>query len=105
MTNTNDQTANYLESIRGELTELIECLIKDNQHWTVDEDCDGNPCEYDTLTIGYSDTEWAYQTGDNSYSGSAYMFGNPWLVCDFYPNSDPASVAEELLSQYLNFMF
>lgn len=51
------------------------------------------------LTIGANDFgDWNYQMGDNSYSGNVYGYPD-WAVIGVYRGSDPAELAEEILSQ------
>ena len=51
-----------------------------------------------TLACNDNGTEYATQTGDNSYTGSAYSFPH-WAVTGVYKDSDPDAVADELLDQ------
>jgi hypothetical protein len=49
----------------------------------------------DDLT-DYEDEKWNYQSGDNSYSGSAY--GHPiWVVATIYRRSNSTELAKELI--------
>lgn len=50
------------------------------------------------LTIGVSREGWNYQTGDNSYHGSAYNYPN-WAVVEVGRKCNAMSVARELLNQ------
>jgi hypothetical protein len=52
------------------------------------------------LTIGHNPDsgDWSYQTGDNSYSGSAYGYPN-WAVVGVYRRSNSRDVARDILSQ------
>ena len=52
------------------------------------------------LTIGWDpdDGAWSYQTGDNSFTGSAY--GYPiWAVTAVYRRQDSRAVARDLINQ------
>ena len=42
--------------------------------------------------------EWDYQTGDNSYSGSAYFYPI-WAVVSLYRRSDSKALAKEVIDQ------
>lgn len=52
------------------------------------------------LTIGHDPRtgEWAYQTGDNSYSGAAYQYHN-WGMCRVYRRSDSRQLARDIIDQ------
>lgn len=52
------------------------------------------------LTIGYDPKsgDWSYQTGDNSYSGSAYHYPD-WAVCRVYRRSNSTELARDLIDQ------
>lgn len=61
--------------------------------------------DYDTLpsmqvTIGFDREtgKWAYQTGDNSFSGAAYGF-NEWAVVSLYRRSNSKDLARDVLNQ------
>ncbi len=51
-----------------------------------------------SLTVGADRKSWAYQTGDNSYTGGAYSFAH-WGVTAIYRDSNSYHVADELLEQ------
>ena len=52
------------------------------------------------LTIGYDpkDDSWSYQTGDNSFHGSAYFYPI-WGVVGVYRNSNCREVAKDIVEQ------
>jgi hypothetical protein len=52
------------------------------------------------LTIGYDpdDGTWDYQTGDNSYSGAAYLYPH-WAVLTLTRDSDPDEGAGDAREQ------
>lgn len=56
------------------------------------------------LTIGFTpetedcDYSWAYQTGDNSFSGGAYFHPN-WAVVSIYRDSNPVEIAADIADQ------
>lgn len=93
-----------LEACRSQWTTLVANLIPciGDSYRASDDPDDDTPgmC----LTIGFTpedaqhDCRWAYQTGDNSFSGGAY--GHPhWAVVSLYRDSDPAEIAEEIVSE------
>jgi hypothetical protein len=52
------------------------------------------------LTVGANDdlTAWAYQTGDNSFTGGAYGFPN-WAVVGVYRASNCREIARDIIEQ------
>ena len=56
------------------------------------------------LTVGFTpetenrDYSWSYQTGDNSYSGGAYLHAN-WGVVSIFRDSNPAEIASDIADQ------
>lgn len=52
-----------------------------------------------TFGIDSNGEEWAFQTGDNSFTGTAYLFPN-WAVITLYPESDKESVIEWVLDEW-----
>ena len=51
------------------------------------------------ITIGYSlDSTWGYQSGDNSFFGSAYGH-NVWAIDTIYRRSNSRTIAKNLLAQ------
>ena len=51
-----------------------------------------------TITFAADKKGWAIQTGDNSYSGSAYGYSN-WAVGYLYRNSNCRNLAKDLLEE------
>lgn len=53
-----------------------------------------------SITVGCSPlaNEWAYQTGDNSYTGGAY-FHRHWGVASIYRRSDSRELARDIINQ------
>lgn len=83
----------------GELASLIKSIKSDIGD-------DYRAFEEDTLpgiqlTIGADERGWAYQTGDNSYSGGAYLH-RFWGVAGVYRRSNSREVARDIISQILN---
>jgi hypothetical protein len=84
-----------------ELSALIKAVKQ-----SIDNDCRASDDNEDTLpgiqlTCGINyQGEWSYQTGDNSYTGSAY--GYPyWAVISVYRRSNSRDLAREILDQWL----
>jgi hypothetical protein len=63
------------------------------------EGCDGPSMG---LTIGANARGWTYQTGDNSFSGSAYSYRD-WAVTTLEPDSNAFEVADDIVSQCKDF--
>jgi len=84
-----------------ELTELIQAVQADI--------CDEyRAYEYDDapgiqLTIATDDdgNGFAFQTGDNSYSGACYHYPH-WASCGVYLDTDPEECARDLLEELEN---
>lgn len=87
------------KQVRKDLKVLIDSNLKDWQEYLEpscgDEDCENHSTQ---LTIGLSDKgdEWTYQTGDNSFTGSAYL--SPHWVVTYFGND---TTADELLDDIL----
>jgi hypothetical protein len=77
------------------LCKAVKSNIYDEYRAFEDDDCPGIQ-----LTIGWNDEtgEWSYQTGDNSYMGSAYHYPL-WAVTGVYRNSNCRELARELQSE------
>jgi hypothetical protein len=80
------------------LVPLIKSIKKqiDNDYRAFDED----EIPGIQLTVGACMVtgEWDYQTGDNSYSGSAYGYSD-WGVVGVYRNSNALEVARDIRNQ------
>ncbi len=50
------------------------------------------------VTIGYSNGDWGYQTGDNSFSGGAYGYRH-WAVVHLYRRSNCRTLARDVIDQ------
>lgn len=50
------------------------------------------------VTVGADADGWAYQTGDNSYTGGAYGFAT-WAVVALYRDTIPSEWADAVLSE------
>lgn len=98
MTTDTAQLDRALDERIKEWTELLAALIPDIQddyRASEDDDTPGM-----LVTIGTNDeaSEWAYQTGDNSYTGGAYGYQH-WAIIYLYRDSVPADLAEDAASQ------
>lgn len=94
-----------LPTIR-ELSALVRHVAKQVPR-TIDHDAadyidkwSGDPLPSICLTIGWDSTtgEWDYQTGDNSFSGSAYLYP-VWAVTWILRRQDSRAVARDLIDQ------
>ena len=73
------------------LVKAIQADISDEYRAFEDDDKPGIQ-----LTIGAnSDGDWTYQTGDNSFMGSAYHYPH-WAVIGVYRDSNSRDLAREL---------
>ncbi len=81
----------------SELTQLVKSIkrtIADDYRAFDDDEIPGIQ-----LTVACNDNgEWDYQTGDNSYSGSAYHYPH-WAVVGVYRRSNSRQLAKDLQSQ------
>ncbi|SRR5579871_441936 len=85
------------EAFKNELAALVHVLIPTigDEYRASDDPEDETPGMQ--LTIGVDSRGWGWQTGDNSFTGGAYGYAH-WGVGSLYRDSDPADVAEEILS-------
>ena len=79
----------------AELVRHIKSRIEDDYRAFEDDDTPGIQ-----LTVGYDpeDSSWSYQTGDNSFMGSAYGFPH-WAVVGVYRRSNSREVARDIQDQ------
>ena len=47
---------------------------------------------------GFENGEWSFQTGDNSFTGSAYHFQH-WAVLGIYRDTDANDAARDIVDQ------
>lgn len=47
---------------------------------------------------GFGCSDWGFQTGDNSYTGSCYRYRN-WAVTSISKDTNPLETAQELVDQ------
>lgn len=90
-----------VEAHRTEWKKLLTALQKDigdDYRTTLDTFDDESDPGMD-VTIATTDGEsWSYQTGDNSYSGSAYHFQH-WAVIYLYRDSDIDELVDDVIDQ------
>lgn len=110
----NEHVIDYIQSnILDQYDDLV-ILLNDLQseiicddYRSVDQDQDLNLEEYDIpamdITIATNDhgNTFAYQTGDNSYSGSCYSQPH-WSVNTIYKDTDTSVLAKELLNELID---
>jgi len=87
-----------LEALRPELVQLVEELIPTiADDYRADEEIDVPSME---LTVAVDDLAscFAFQTGDNSYTGSCYSLPH-WAVTCLTRESVATEVADELIDQ------
>ena len=89
--------ATLLQGFEKDIFLLLQDIQKD-----IDDECrafEGDESPGIQLTIGWSsDDDWAFQTGDNSYSGAAY--GHPiWAVVGVYRDSNLIDLTEDIVDQ------
>ena len=88
---------------RNELiADLKEVQASIDDDYRAFEDDDQPGIQY-TLACNDDQSEYAAQTGDNSYIGSAYSFPH-WAVTGVYRDSDLSGLADELLDQLAELM-
>lgn len=84
------------EQFHTDITNLVALLILDIRDDYRANDDDDLPSM--GLTVGVDADSWGYQTGDNSYSGSAYHYSD-WAVVTLYRDSIPSEVADDIVNQ------
>lgn len=86
-----------------DLTKLVMSVKAD-----IDDDCrafEGDEDPGIQLTVAYNGgdprkagDDWGWQTGDNSYTGGAYLYRH-WAVVGVYRASNCGAVARDIMSQ------
>jgi hypothetical protein len=80
----------------------LSCLVRSIKKGGICDDYrafDYDDCPGVQLTIGINESgDWDYQTGDNSYTGSAYHYPH-WAVVGIYRRSNSVEVARDIQSQ------
>lgn len=88
------------EEFKASMIDLVTFLIAtigDEYRSSTSEPTDETPAM--DLTVGADNDGWSYQTGDNSYTGGAYGYNRPWAVVTLDRESNPESIADEIISQ------
>lgn len=85
---------------RDNLTDLINHLkttISDEYRSTIQDSDDDTPTM--DVTVGMNDSgEYSWQTGDNSFTGSAYHFPH-WAVIYLSSNDDTDDIVNDIVNQ------
>jgi hypothetical protein len=81
----------------------VSALVRDVKRCGIADDCRAfqeDDLPGIQLTVGWNpeNGEWSWQSGDNSYSGSAYFFPI-WGVAGVYRRSNSREVAKDIISQ------
>ena len=50
------------------------------------------------VTLGFDEVGWALQSGDNSYTGSAYLYRN-WVVNGVYRDTNCYKLAKRMIEE------
>ena len=96
-------TARHLSTFRKEIRSLLISL----KSTIYDDDRAHEEAALPSIavTVGAQATpdgiDWAFQTGDNSYTGGAYGFPH-WGVCDLYRRDNSTTLASDIVEQFLN---
>ena len=88
------KTKIQLPSIR-ELQRALTSIKRDICDDYIQDDDDSPSIQ---VTLACDETGYALQTGDNSYSGSAYHYKH-WGVSSVYKNSNCDAIARDLIDQ------
>ncbi len=95
-------TARHLSTFRKEIRNLLISLkptICDDDRTHEEATLPGI-----AITVGAKPTPdgivWAFQTGDNSYTGGAYGFPH-WGVCDLHRRDNTTDLARDIVEQFL----
>jgi hypothetical protein len=89
-------TKHKLPTIKEITKLLIHCKKYIDEDSRAFEDGDA-PSMQITIGINTESGEWGYQTGDNSYTGGAYLYPT-WGVGYLFRNSNCREVAKEILA-------
>jgi hypothetical protein len=97
-----DTVTNFINNNIQQWADLVQHLqstIADD--YRIEDQDDDIPMMLLTVSCDSECTEWAYQTGDNSYSGACYMHPH-WAVVALERNDDPdyaVGIANEIADQ------
>ena len=85
------------------LPTLIDSISKDvkalGSHATFEQDEEPSIC----LTVATDGNEWSYQTGDNSFMGSAYLFPH-WTVEHITTDSEPYETSMGIIRELMELL-
>ena len=79
-----------------ELAELVKMVKEDiSDEYRADPD---DTIPGIQLTVGIGESDWSFQTGDNSFMGSAYHYPY-WGVVSVYRRSNSRELAKDIVKQ------
>lgn len=87
-----------------DLCQHVQRDIDDDYRAFEDDDSPGIQLTVACNDNGGIDGDWSYQTGDNSYTGGAYHYQH-WAVIGVYRDSDPAELADEIITQLEDLLY
>ena len=101
-TTTQSREQSAITALKPEIIEMLKLLIAD-----IDDDCrsegrdDDNDEPSMDCTFATNDAfdAWAYQTGDNSYTGSCYSLPH-WAVITLGQDSNAEELANDISNQW-----
>ena len=85
------------------LVELVQIIKKDvRKHGAQKSEWDDDDADQTlTLTVGANGegrNQWSFQTGDNSFTGGAYLYPH-WAVVEVGERDNAGQVADDILDQ------
>ena len=89
--------------LKGFIFQNIDAFKQDAKDYAVNvtDTETGEPAEPSldiTFSVSEDGTEWAYQTGDNSFTGSCYSHPH-WAVSSILLDTDPLGLYEDICEQ------
>lgn len=86
---------------KREIYELVRAVKQDisNEYRATNEPDDEIPGIQLTVATNYDNSKWSYQTGDNSYTGGAYLLPH-WAVVEVYRSSNCREIANDIFDQW-----
>jgi hypothetical protein len=95
-----------LDDLEPEFKALLKTLIQDigDEYRASDDPEDSEPGMQVTIATNETAEKWSYQTGDNSYTGSAYGLPH-WAVLSLYRDSDCGELAKQAIDDLANLIF
>lgn len=87
---------------KADLVKLLIALKSDiEDDFRVDYGCEDDlPGMQVTIGWNHETGEWSYQTGDNSFMGSAYHYPH-WAICYLYRRSNTKELARDIRNELL----